>query len=213
MRARSVFVMALALSLTASGLASAAPRPKPKPQPPLCNVLTDPRGDNPEVQPSGGTGPTYDPNLDILSADIGHNATVVTGVIRLARLDADDQMAPTGRYYRIGFLHSSSGQTDELRAHITVTGTVYEPQGATGVLDRAKGEVHISAPISAITGHPTYAKGDSVQLSVWADIALPAVPGSPKEQLGAASNEELGDRGQAKMPYPLYAPSCVTPGA
>jgi hypothetical protein len=216
MRVRSVFVVALALSLTASGLASAAPRPKPKPEPPICNVLTDPRGDNPrlllEVHPSEGSGPTYDPNLDILSADVVNNATMVTAVIRLARLDANDSMAPTGRYYDIGLLHSSSGEADHLLAHFTATGTVYEPEGATGVLDTAKGEVRMSAPISAFPGRG-YAKGDSVRVSVGTDIARPAVAGNPKQPNGDASLYELGDSGEAKTLYPLYARSCVTPGA
>lgn len=215
MKVRPAPALALALALTASGLADAATRarPKPKPKPPICNLIVDPRGDTPSVSPSGGTGASYDPNLDILSADVANNAEWVSGVIRLAALEPTDAMAPTGRFYMLNWGYGSNGVGQNISVAVTPTGTVFSP-GATGRLDFAKREIRINARIGDLTGHPTFAKGDTLLLSASSDVALPASDADPYRVAASIppTQSGLGDTSQATKRYPLHAPSCVKPG-
>lgn len=215
MRFRPASVAALALCLAASGFADAAPRPKPKPKPkpPICNLIVDPRGDTPSVNPSGGTGAMYDPNLDVLSADIANNAEWVSGVIRLAALDPTDSMAPTGRFYMLNWAYGSNGVGQNISVAVTPTGTVFSP-GATGRLDFAKREIRINARIGDLTGHPTFAKGDTLMLRASTDVAVPASDADPYGVAASTppTQSALGDTSQAQKLYPLHAASCVKPG-
>lgn len=215
MKLRPAVAIALAVCLAASGGlgASAATKPKPKPKPPPCKTLTDPVGDMPQTKPDGATGKLYNPNLDIVSADVANNATVVTGVIRLARLDVTDDKAPTGRRYKIEWIYGSTGVQGFVDLALTPSGMATSPVDATVKLDHAKAEIRITAKIDKLVGHPTFAKGDTMLLKVTSDIERPNTPGLSPVGGSMLTNGGLGDTGEARKPYVMYSPSCVKPGA
>lgn len=210
--AAAAFVMALVLSVVVIDGADAAPKPKPKPKPPPCGTVSDPIGDSPGVMP-GASGPLYDANLDIISADVANNATWVTGVLRVAHLTQADSMAPTGRTYRLTWAYASSGSGGELAVAVTPTGVSVNPPAATATFNYAKSEVRITAKIDDMIGHPLFAKGDSLVLLAHTSISpLPHISGSSLQ----LSTQEIvagsGDLARATKPYALYSPSCVVPG-
>jgi hypothetical protein len=154
MKARSTLIAASLLALAAAGHASAAPA-KAKP---VCNIISDPAGDA-GVSPAPGAD-----GDDIVSADVASDGTTLTGVIRTAALADVDPQAPMGRSYFVEF--SVKGSADLLfvsaRTYPTGTKFVYGYSGvdpntgvntsytlgeATGVIDVAKKEVRISAPV------------------------------------------------------------------
>jgi hypothetical protein len=92
------------LAVVAALLVTAAPAhaAKPRPKPPICNLITDPAGDAGILNDTGGET-LRDPSLDIVSADLGVSATMLTAVIRLKELPKEDQKAPLGRTWSFAF--------------------------------------------------------------------------------------------------------------
>lgn len=118
--------------------ADAAPKPKPKPQ---CNTVKDPKGD----AFVGGTGTTtYDPSLDIISADVNANAKMLTAVIRLADLTEESQWAPAGRTWTFAFTNGANPIS--LSAYQSELGGESFGKG-TGTFDYVKNEIRIHVPI------------------------------------------------------------------
>lgn len=158
MRARAA-VAATALVLTAgAGVATAAPKPKPKPVKPVCNLVVDEAGDANLSGVPGGTGD------DIVSADVASDGVTITGVVRTASLALNDPEWLNGRAYFAEFTAPGSPDVLFLQARNYPTGVIYsygysgvDPTSgintsytlgsATGVIDTAKKEVRISAPV------------------------------------------------------------------
>src|SRR3982751_4828473 len=80
----------------AASTASAKPA-KAKAVKPVCNLVQDAKGDAGANNIPGADGD------DIVSADVASDATTLTGVIRLAALQANDPQAPFGRNYSVLF--------------------------------------------------------------------------------------------------------------
>ena len=202
MRLRPALTAVCALAVALAGGAVAAP-PKPKP---LCKLVVDPAND---LLP----GRPYDGSLDVVSADVANNATTLTGVIRLAKLAAEDLMAPS-RIYTLEYRMRSTGIGGNLYVQITPTGVRWQNGAGTGVIDLAKSEIRISVPISRLVGHPLFKAGDALTaLNVHVDLTPPVIPGS-EQQLPIGVTADLGgDRAVGTKDYPVGAPTCVKVGA
>jgi hypothetical protein len=141
-----------------AGIAAAAPKPKPKPVPPVCNVVTDPSGDAEVSGVPGGAGD------DIVGGDVASDGVTLTGVVRMAGLAANDPEWLNGRAYFVEFTAPGSPDVLFVQARAYPTGVIYsygysgvDPTSgintsytlgqATGVIDVAKKEVRISAPV------------------------------------------------------------------
>jgi hypothetical protein len=153
-------VALLATSLLVTGGVGAVSSASAKTLKPVCNLVQDPKGDAGADNVPGSDGD------DIVSADIATDATTITGVVRLAALPSPDPQAPLGRSYSVLFTAPGSGDLLYLAARTYPQGTKYiygyqavDPSttvttnytlgDATGSVDTAKGEVHISVPIKS----------------------------------------------------------------
>ena len=125
---------------------------------PVCNLVSDPSGDANLSGVPGGAGD------DIVSADIATDAKTLTGVVRMAGLAANDPEWLNGRAYFAEFTAPGSADVLFVQARAYPTGTIWsygysgvDPTSgintsytlgpATGVIDEAKKEVRISAPL------------------------------------------------------------------
>lgn len=166
---------------------------------PICNQVKDTNGD------AKGTGlpvstPQSDANLDIVSADVATNATTITGVIRLAGLAANDNLAPSGREYRVTF---QVGETvAEITAVISPSGTSWNGGTGRGVVDTNKKQIRISVPLTK--------------------LPVRVRPGTPLKNVGAltfrvglTSNVALGlvDAARTSRTYVAGTATCVKVGA
>jgi hypothetical protein len=206
---RPVVCLAAAASLAAAGTAVAATKPKPKP---VCKLVTDAAGD--ASLSTAAPIPPNEPGLDITSADIAANAKVLTAVFRLASLETPST-APFGYSAVMYFNVPTSDNALYFRyGNSPLTGPVAEfgwdnpaadggltPLGdAAVVVDQAKKEVRMSAPLKGfvdqatiklgtkITGLTVNTSRDLVALLVYADLA------------------------ESAKSYVVGQPSCVVPG-
>ena len=142
-----------------AGAASAAPAAKP-----VCNLVSDATGDASVSGVPGGAGD------DITSADIASDGKTLTGVVRVAGLAANDPEWLNGRAYFADFSVPGSEDVLFVQARAYPTGVIwsygysgvdptsgvntsYTLGSATGVIDVAKKEVRISAPVKGfVTG-------------------------------------------------------------
>ena len=145
---RTALALTAVASVALAGGAAAAPA-KAKP---VCNLITDPAGDT--------TGPST--ALDIVSGDVASNGKTFTAVIRLAALAESDLSSPTGIAWGMQVTSPKSELPYYLLAtkfqgaaveftYGQVNGNQLEEAGVgTGVLDVAKKEVRIDAPVKAL---------------------------------------------------------------
>lgn len=148
----------LAASLLVTGVGAAAATAAPKAAKPVCNLVADPAGDANVSGVPGGAGD------DIVSADIATDAKTLTGVVRLSALAANDPEWLNGRAYFAEFTAPGSPDILFVQARAYPTGVIwsygysgvdptsgvntsYTLGAATGVIDVAKKEVRISAPL------------------------------------------------------------------
>lgn len=158
MKVRAAILVLALLPVGAATTAVAATKPKPKPLPKVCNLIQDDKGDAKYNGAVPGDG-----NDDILSGDISSNGKVITGVLRMSALAQPDPMSPLGQAYFVDFNAKGAENTLFLSARTYPTGTKYvfgysavDPTSklntsytigaATGSIDTAKKEVHITAP-------------------------------------------------------------------
>lgn len=211
--ARPALCLALVASLAAAGVAGAATRPKPKP---VCKLVVDDQGDASFL----GFAPN-DANVDIVSADVASDAKTVTAVLRLASFSEMDPQAPLGRGYYVLFnapgsefpVYFNFQITPDLKRFTwgsretlaTGSGSYVKKGDAVGVLDAAKKEIRISAPVSAVTA------------------VANVKPGAKLTNLTANSTMVLGtsatgglvstvDQAESAKSYVAGYPSCVVPG-
>jgi hypothetical protein len=189
--------------------AEAAPR-KPLP----CKTIVDPAGDS-----------TSGASLDILSADIASNAKTLTVVFRLADATKTNSDAPTGQGYYFDFY---AGGADPIYLSYTVTpttekfsygwvettanGTLHHSLGnASGKLDPATKELHISAPVGSWTTYGKPKPGTKITgIALNTYWVVGAYVDSPVTSTGAASLQPADDA--SGKTYVAGAASCVVPG-
>jgi hypothetical protein len=205
---RSVLVVAtLALAASAAGTAGAVTRTPP------CKIITDAAGDS-----------SYGAPLDIVSGDVASNAKTVTAVFRLAELSKSNSDAPTGMGYYFDF--STPGAETPIYLSYTVTpttesfnfgwvdGTIHRSLGtATGVVDTAKKEIRISAPVGSWTTYGTPKAGTKLTgitlTTYWVVGAY--VPNPVGTGTNGGGSLQPADDAVGKT-YVAGSPSCVVPG-
>jgi hypothetical protein len=228
MKTRATIVATSLLVLAGAGYASAAPAKAAKP---VCNLIADDKGDSGISPVPGADGD------DIVSADIATDAKTVTAVIRLAGLSDPDPQAPLGRSYSVLFTAPGSADLLYLAARTYPQGTKYiygyqavDPNtgvttnytlgDATGAVDAAKGEVHVSAPVKAFVdgAKAKLAKGAKLAgLSasvdrIYGQGVVPSqspAPGAPRVPLGGFTLQFDDATGGS---YFMGTPSCVAVG-
>ena len=202
--------------LLAVAVAVVAAIPGAPAQAAVCNQVTDRDGDAQDVAGANDS-------LDIVSADLGSDATTVTAVIRVKALLETSPTTPQTRNYYMLFSTNSPSARMFLTVSIYQEGvaryawgtigpvdplnllTLYDDgfgvlHPATGFLDVEKNEIHVSALVSDLS-----AKGG-------------VAPGSKLAKLEAATFYSLGffifeaDIAESKVDYVAGSPSCVTPG-
>jgi hypothetical protein len=209
-----------------AGWASAAPKAKP-----VCNLVQDAKGDAGYNNVPGADGD------DIASADIASNGTTITGVLRAAAITANDPQAPLGRNYTVLFSAPGSGDLLYLSARTYPQGTKflygyqamdpntgvntnYSLGDATGVVDTAKGEVHVSVPVkSFVDGAKAKLAPGAKLIGLSASIdrivgqgfvpSQSPAPGAPRVPLGGVLLPFDDAAGGA---YFMGTPSCVAVG-
>ena len=208
MKSRAVILTG---ALLAAGLAGTAEAGKAKLP---CNNMTDPTGDVVFTQESNASA-YEDAALDLVSADLGANKKVVTAVIRVSKLAVPTTTAPGATYeMRIS---NPAGDEFTLWANLAASGntfgvgTVDDAGGAgavetststgtaTGVVDLAKSEIHVTAPYSAFSGFKP-----GMKVGIDDVIAKRGVPGQ--------FYGRYADDGPGSKSLPLGTPTCVTPG-
>jgi hypothetical protein len=226
MKARALLVSSSLVLVGCAGMAAAAPKAKP-----VCNLVSDAKGDATYNNVPGADGD------DIVSADIASNGTTITSVLRAAAISANDPQAPLGRNYTVLFSAPGSGDLLYLSARTYPQGTKFlfgyqamDPNtgvntnyalgDATGVVDTAKGEVHVSVPIKSFVdgAKAKLAPGAKlIGLSATVDRIVgqgfvpsqsPA-PGAPRVPLGGVL---LPFDNAAGGSYVMGTPSCVVVG-
>ena len=190
---------------------------------PACNLAEDPAGDTfllryqDQYRPQGAPYGPQEDAMDILSADIASDGKVVTAVIRVKNLEAAAPTSPGGVGYTLDFLTPKSEFTMYLRALKTGAGTTFEagfkeplPVGVTtvntslgtvqGVLDAAKNEVRITAPLSVFDSQGGIKSGNKLTLG---EITTGRIAG-PRTVF---ADVVVGEKS-----YTVGAASCVKPG-
>ena len=183
----------------------AAPKKKPAPKP-VCNLVTDAKGDATDTGGTGAKAPN-DPNLDILRADIATNATTLTALIGLSALDDSENSSHTGRSYVVTF--TAQGKTVTVRGITSPAGDKWADGNGTGTVDKAAKQVRIHVPLAKLSEmaqlpQPMKAgvKVTGISASTWRWV------GTTEATLG------IVDRATGAGPgYTLGYPSCVKVGA
>jgi hypothetical protein len=230
MRNRLVSVLAIVGVLGAATVAEAATGAKVKP---VCHLITDPKGDS-TLSPTGGGGVPGDATSDVVSADIASNAKTLTAVIRLAGLQNPDPESPLGMAYYVDFTAPGDSTLYFLTARLYPTGnhfffgyegsdpilplnTLYAVTEGTGVVDTAKGEVHISVPLSAIAKTVKLAKGEvlsgltATSYRIFGQGVVPSQNVGPARAPVGGLSEQM-DTAVSRSTYTLGQASCVKVG-
>lgn len=211
MKIRAALATGAVLAAGLTTFAGAAAKPKP-----VCKNLVDDKGDVVFAQASEATA-YEDEALDIVSADLGSNAKTITAAIRVVKL-AVPAKTSAATTYELRFTLPAGDPAFVLWANVPAggpatfgVGTVGDPTGqaaadtatstgtATGVVDLAKSEIRISAPLSAIAG----AK-NGLKVSLDQAVAKRTVPG---QYYG-----RFADDGTGGKRYVLGTASCVKVG-
>ena len=209
-------LLVAAAALAGTGVATAAPKP-------VCNLVTDPAGDS-AVLPGGAV---KDDALDITSIDIATNKKQLTGVIRVKKLAARPASAPGGSLWQVNFTanevefnlsaHSlASGEVVYTSSYqTTASGSLYAG-GTTGVVDLAKNEIRITAPLSLFAAQANIKPGKTVLSALGGSTGAEfVVPDTPNRLFGSpvltyapfAADEATGGKD-----YQASTASCVPVG-
>ena len=211
---RPVLCLVLAASVVGGTAASqAAVKKKPAPKP-VCNLVTDPKGDS-SLSTAATLPGTGDDALDIVSADLAASAKTLTAAIRLVKVADTATTAPNG--FSVVYTFTAPSKPDVplyLRyfAGSPALDGLFEygyddptngltPLGdAFGVVDTAKNEIRISAPLNGFDAQAPIKKNDKLagfDVTTSRDLVVLLT---------------YADRGTATTTYTVGAPSCVTPG-
>jgi hypothetical protein len=206
-RLRPALALALSASVLAGGAALAAPKPKP-----VCNLLSDAKGDAYPTTAAPG-GPS-DEALDVVTADIASDKKTLTAVIRLSKVAEQSSTSPTG--YHLVFNFTAPGAENPLYLQYFSGNEALEQSfdfgyddavngltslgDADGVIDTAKNEIRISAPISGFAEQASIKPGQKL-----GDLVVQ----STRDLLVLLPYADIAEGG---APYTVGAPSCVIPG-
>jgi hypothetical protein len=210
-KVRSVLLVAALVATGISASADAAVR-----RPPPCKTILDPEGDS-----------AHGASLDIVSADIASDRKTVTAVIRLASISKTNPDAPTGQGYYFDF---TAGGEAPIFLSYTITPTTESfnygyvdtatggglhrsIDAAKGVVDTAKKEIRISAPVGAWTtyGNPKVgSKITGITLSTYWVVGA-YVPNPTNGSSTGGGSLQPADDASGKT-YVAGSPSCVVPG-
>lgn len=198
MRRRHVLtVTVVLLGLTVS---PAYAKTKPKT---YCNLVKDVAND----ASIGGAGTTtYDPSLDVVSADIATNAKNLSGVIRLKDLQTSDQdqYGKTGRTWTLSF--TAGNNTVGLVVYVTPFGVSFGR--GSGVVDYDHNYIQFNVALA-----------DVAYAGIKKGVALRNIRASSNMVVGLPPAAGLGygtwptggsvDAATSLSPYPADALSCV----
>jgi len=189
--------MRLRTSLLAAALVTAGIAGGAHAAPPLCNLIVDDKGDAVYLaEPSN-------PNLDIVSGDVASDGKTIAVAIRVDKLAAQSQQSPLGQSFLINFSVKGSDVPLFVGARLYPTGnkfvfgyiaddpvltisTRYVLGEAQGVLDTAKNEIRVWAPIA----------GFEAQAKI-----------KPGAQLGGLTAESSAVMGQGVVPSQQVGPA------
>jgi hypothetical protein len=195
---------------------------------PPCRQIPDDAGDASTAQglvPGGAAD-------DLLSADLASDGRTITAVVRLASLPVQDPQAPLGRRYLVQMTPAGSEVTLYLGATVGPTGTAFDygyvthdavgtstlPLGeATGRVDTARREVHVSAPTSGFRSRGTVRRGTHL-VRPTAVVSRQTSLGDPPNTQVAGITLLLGTLGVSfdvaqGRTYVVGTPSCVRVGS
>jgi hypothetical protein len=208
---RPAFALVLAATVVAGGAAVAAPKAAP-----VCNLFTDPAGDGTGFVLTDQNYLPNDPQLDIVSGDVASDGKSITAVLRLSALEATDTNAPTGRTYYVNF---GIGDVElNLSAALDQDGAATYSAGfqdtasraglgeVTGVLDLAKKEVRIHAPLAIFAEKLPLKAGTKLE---YVEGLAQRYVGNRTAGRGVTPSADATEPGKA---YTIGAPSCVVPG-
>lgn len=211
MTTRPALALAVCAALVGGGVGSSAfAAAKAKP---VCNLVVDAKGDGTGFVQTDQNYLPNDPNLDLVSGDIASNAKTITAVIRTDAQALSDSSAPTGRAYYANFTVGDkelflaarldgAGAGTFSAGYIDTTRTSLGE--ATGVVDTAKKEVRITAPLSVFAAQAVLKPGTKI-----VDLNLLS-----QRYVGAAGKGATpsADEATGGATYTAGAPSCVVPG-
>jgi hypothetical protein len=236
MRHRLAIAAALGAVLSLAAGAGAAPK--------ACKLVTDPLNDNVvaggTTLPAGSTDQVDDADLDLVSADIATSKTHATVVIRTRAQDGlSSAESPSGRawdfFFTAGeqrYIFSAATGPDgydgivyRITTEVEEGGTrSYYGEGigrARVVIDQARKEVRITAPLSYFTPYTALTRGRWLtDFSVWsythagtggAYHPLPA-PEGWGVYYGSGGVAHSSDSAMSDARYNPGAPSCVAVG-
>lgn len=221
-----LLALAVAATCAAPG-AAAATKAKPKVKS-VCTIIKDDVGDASYNNVPG------DGNDDVLSGDLASDAKNITGVIRLGALAQPDPMAPLGQGFFVRFTPRGTDKVLFVSARTypqgpafvygysaddpaTGVNTSYTIGTATGVIDTAKKEVRITAPLSGFKAAEVKLVPGLKMLSLTAETYRMAGQGFVPSQTVGGQRVPLGgfllqfDEGTGTS-YVLGTPSCVKVG-
>jgi hypothetical protein len=202
-RLRPILAVAACAALAAAtGVATAAPKP-------VCNVVTDPKGDAAIVTQQDG--------LDVVSGDIASNAKTITAVIRLGGAPGGgNPQAIGGTRYYFEFTPTGATRAQYLYASVPFLG---EPTFHTGEITVETGRSSFSTDPTPVTGS---IKGNLITISA-PMAAFSRASLKPKKKLGTLTVETFalasaGGRGlliavdeALGKTYVAGTPSCLKP--
>lgn len=208
--------------------------------PKACRLVTDPAGDG---RATGHTSTPYtddvydSTDLDILSADVATDAKNITAVVRLKTLRAEDPDSPTGRSWDLWFvvgeqryIMMATVAPDGYRAIVyrQLHDTRYNGNGATAaegigrakvVLDLARAEVRMTAPLSLFVPHTPIVRGHAIRdLASWSyhhtgvGGGRHSLPNGHVVDYGSGGVGNSIDSATSTKAYVVGTPSCVAVG-
>jgi hypothetical protein len=211
-RPKALIAFALILATAAPATAAKKPPPKPKTRKPVCNLVTDPKGD----APYPAAGAPSQPAMDIVGGDVVSDPKQVTTVIRLAgpgSLDPTIGWTMRFRFAVAGNAYYLAGSYDPVSSAVNgvtydwgvydAKGDLYKPQGHVSG-KYANGELHVNALFADLhTSFPDSAAVTGLAIGVW---TYPV----PYFGIGLA---KLTDSATSTKTYFANWPSCVKAGA
>jgi hypothetical protein len=190
---RPVVALLVCASLAGAGAAGAATKAAP-----VCNIVTDDKGDGSFVATPNSKA------LDVVSADIATGAKTVTAVIRVDGMGSDPATT-LGVEYKLNFTvggmsqflryqnSTGLGETFDYGDQSGANGGSTSKGTADGVVDAAKGTITISAPKSEFAGMKG---GTATEIIARSYVSLGAL-------------FESADTATGNKPYKDLTPSCL----
>ena len=173
MRLRGLSAIGLVLACAVAVQSAEAVAPVKK----VCTLVQDIKDDARETPLAiGSTGPN-EPGADVIVGDFATNKTHVTGVIKVDKLVTESSTAPNGLgwifFFNVGehrfYLRASNSKSAGAARDFGYMENGHKRLGdATAVLDTAKNEVRITAPLQPFTSRTAIPAGKKIEkLEAW----------------------------------------------